>query len=293
MLPDLLLQSLQTLASAVPPSGRRHLARALGSLQYRLSPVRRAGVLHNLSAIAAAHPPLLAEAVDRERAARRVFESYQLTWMEYLGRGRKGASEALGGFRLRNADLLYRATSGGRGVVVAAPHVGSWDLAGLALARLGFRVRVVTGVQLHPGLAAAVRAMKERDQIQVSTPEDGFTPLLTSLRAGELVILLVDGDVYSRAIEAPFLGRRVAFPSGPAILCRRAGAPLLHAHAERERHGGHRISFDALDGPDFSLPVRADLERLTARVASILEETVAANASQWCVFRPLDAAGAA
>jgi phosphatidylinositol dimannoside acyltransferase len=290
VLPDLIFQTLRTLTAAIPPPGQRALARGLGAVQYRLSPTRRAGILQNLSAIADARPPLLASPAERDRAAREVFASYQLTWVEYLGgaggRGPAGTER----FRLRNSDLLYRAVARGRGAVIAAPHVGSWELAGLAFARLGLTVHVVTGVQLHARLTHAVRALKERHRIRVSTPRDGFGPLIATLREGGVVVLLVDGDIYARSIPATFLGRRVALPAGPAILCRRARAPLLHAHAAREENGGHSITFDALDTMDPQLALRADLSRLTQRVATVLENTVASNPTQWCAFHPLKAA---
>jgi lauroyl/myristoyl acyltransferase len=279
------------MAAVLPRGGKRAIATGLGTLQYRLSPSRRAGVHRNLTAIAKAHPPLLSSDRERDRVARAVFVNYQLAWVEYLGHSRRG--HRFPPPRLRNAELLYRAIARGRGAVIAAPHVGNWELAGRAFAGLGFDVHVVTGVQLHARLTRAVRTLKERDRIRVSTPRDGFRPLLDTLHRGGVVILLVDGDIYSRTISAPFLGRRAAFPAGPALLSRRTGAALLHAHAARLENGDHMICFDALDAPDPALPFRADLARLTQRVAAVLESTVAAHAAEWCVLRAFETDDAA
>jgi len=248
--------------------------------------------MRNITDIAAARPTLLVGPRDRARVVRAIFRSYQLTWIEYLGRDRTSPGRSSDA-RLKRAELLYRALARGRGAVIAAPHTGNWELAGLAFARLGFTVHVVTGVQLDPRLTGAMRAMKERERIRVSTPEDGFSPLLATLRQGGVVVLLVDGDIHTRSIDAPFFGRSVPFPAGPAILARRARAPLVHAHAERAHDGTHWISFDALDEADPTLPLSADLRRLTARVAAVLEDTVAAHLTQWCVFRPFHATDAA
>ena len=123
--------------------------------------------------------------------------------------------------------------------------------------------------------------------MRVSTPQDGFAPLVSALRNGEIVTLLVDGNVYSRSLPAEFFGRRVAFPAGPAILARRARVAIIHGHAVRGPGGDHEFCFDGLDEPDFSLPLADDLRRLTAGVARAQERNIAAHVDQWCIFRPI------
>jgi KDO2-lipid IV(A) lauroyltransferase len=171
--------------------------------------------------------------------------------------------------------------------VVSVPHLGNWEIAGLALARMGFAIHVVTGVQFHRLLTRQARAMKEAARIGVSTVAEGSRPLLATLRAGGLVILLVDGDAFARALPARFFGRLVPFPAGPALLARRTGAPLLHAHAERTGPDRFLVAFDGVDRPDPALPLAADLRRLTTRTAAALERNITAHVDQWCIFRPL------
>jgi KDO2-lipid IV(A) lauroyltransferase len=221
----------------------------------------------------------------RRRVARKVFESHHRGLIEYLAQRSTDAREISETFRFRGAERLYHALAADRGAVVAAAHTGSWELAGLALARLGFRLHVVTGTQFHPLLSAGARRIKEARNIRVSTPADGFAPLLRTLREGGLVVLLVDGDVFQRSVPAPFFGRPTPFPVGPAILARRARAPLLHAHAERDGQGRHVIVFDGQDESDSALGVEEDLHRMTRGVARALESAVATRVEQWCIFR--------
>jgi len=269
----------------VPPRAGRAIASVAAALEYRLRPARRAAVLSNLEMIGLAGHPRLVLRSDRERAARSVFRSYHRFVIEFLAQralDRAGWDRA---FRFSGMDVLYGAVSQGRGAIIAASHLGNWELSGLALARLGFQVHVVTGTQLHPALHGAVRALKEDAGIAVSTPDDGFVPLLETLRRGGLVVLLVDGDIYTRGVRARFFNRSVPFPAGPALLARRSGAPLLHAHTARSG-GHHQISFDGADAPDRALPLDRDLERLTERMAEAQERNIAAHVAQWCIFRP-------
>lgn len=285
MLARLLLQTALGVADRIPRSVCRTIADRIAAAEYRLSPARRRAVLANLGQIARAGHPALGLPADRERCARSVFQSYHRHLAEFLAQRRLTRDAWDEGFRFEGMELLYRAVAAGRGAVIAATHLGNWELAGLALARFGFRVHVVTGTQWNGLFHAAVRQLKERSGIAVSTPEEGFRPLLASLRQGGLVVLLVDGDVYTRGRPAPFFGRAVPFPSGPALLARRALAPLLHAHAARTRDG-HRVVFDGADLPDPALPLERDLQRLTARVAAAQERNIAAQVEAWCIFRP-------
>ena len=216
-----------------------------------------------------------------------MFEAHHRGWMEYLGRSAPRAFARAAPYRVTGMEYLDRAIAGGRGAILAVPHLGNWEMFGPALTRLGLEVHTVTGVQLHPVLAKEVRALKEREGIQVSTPEDGFLPLLGALRRGGIVALMVDGDVFSRSLPTKFFGRRTPFPAGPAILARRARVPILHGHAVRTDPSGHHISFDGLDEPDLSLPLQEDLSRLTAGVARTQERNIAEHVTQWCIFRPL------
>jgi KDO2-lipid IV(A) lauroyltransferase len=221
------------------------------------------------------------------RTARSIFENYHRFMLEYLAQRSLDARALDDRFRFRGMEILYEALARGRGAVVSAPHVGNWELAGIALARLGFRVHVVTGVQFHSRLTGAARALKERERILVSTPREGFRPLLRTLRCSGIVVLLTDGDVFVRSVETEFFGRRVPFPTGPALLARRSGAVLLHAHAERGAPGGHVVVFDGTTLPQPELSLKEDLRRITKGLAEAQERTIAAHLDQWCIFRPL------
>lgn len=277
----------------MPPSAQRALARGLAALQYRLSPGQRAAVLGNLTQIASAGHPGLADMKARGRAAQSMFESSHRGWLEYLSHHTARGLPTGRSFRMSGTEHLYRAIARGRGAILAVPHLGNWELGAVGLTRLGFRVHAVTGVQLHPLLARHVRALKEREGIRVSTPQDGFAPLVAALREGEIVALLVDGDVYSRSLPTDFFGRRVAFPAGPAILARRARVPIIPAHAVRGADGDHEFRFVGFDEPDYSLPLHEDLCRLTEGVAHAQERSIAAHVTQWCIFRPIWGADAA
>jgi len=284
---DLLIEAAFALAPALPHRAADSLARATARLEFALRSKRRRAVESNLDWIAESGRlgPERSRALDR--TARSIFESYHRFVLEYLAQRSLDARTLDERFRFQGMEILYRALARGRGAVVSAPHVGNWELAGIALARLGFGVHVVTGVQFHARFTGSARLLKERERIVVSTPREGFRPLLRTLRRSGIVVLLTDGDVFVRSLETEFFGRRVRFPVGPALLARRSGAALLHAHAERGAMGGHVVAFDGCLLPEPALPLKQDLLRITRGMAEAQERTIAAHLDQWCIFRPL------
>lgn len=287
MLPCLALRSALTLAAGLSPRASRAFTGILAAIAYDCSRRRRRAVLENLATIGAAGHPLLQRGEDRDRAARAIFVSHVRFVLEFLSQARAFASGGAGAIRFSGMETLYEATSLGRGAVLVAPHVGNWEWGALAIARLGFKVHAVTGVQMHPLLSPAVRALKERQGIEVHTPADGFLPLVRALRRGGLVLLLADGDVHSRSLAVPFFGRQVAFPVGPALLARRSGAPIVHAHAHRAAEGPIEVTIDGVETADRSLGLDQDVRRLTERIAAVSEKTIALHVTQWCIFRAI------
>jgi KDO2-lipid IV(A) lauroyltransferase len=283
----LLIQAALSIAPSLPRSAAESLARATGSVAFALSSKRRRAVESNLVRIAESGRLTVARSRALERTARSIFENYHLFVIEYLAQRTLDSRAMDTRFRFRGMEILYRALARGRGAVVVAPHVGNWELAGIAIARLGFRVHVVTGVQFHARFTDSARLLKERERILVSTTEEGFGPLLRTLRRSGIVVLLTDGDVFARSRETEFFGCRVPFPVGPALLARRSGAAILHAHAERSDTGGHVVVFDGAEAARPELPVEEDLDRLTRRVAEVQERTIAAHLDEWCIFRPM------
>jgi KDO2-lipid IV(A) lauroyltransferase len=272
-------------AARLPAAAREALAALLALFDQACSTERREGLEQNLSALASWGHPELQHSTNRRRAARAVFRSYHRSVLGYLAsRDPHAPRPAL---RFTGAERLYRALAAGHGVVITIPHLGNWERAGLTMARLGFRIHVVTGVQFHSAVSEAARAAKEADRIAVSTPKDGYQPLLRTLRSGGIVILLADGDVYTRGETFRFFGAPAEFPVGPALLARRANAPLVHAYTVREPDGTERIVFESDDRPDRSRPVAEDVSHLTEGVVRALERAVASHVTQWCIFRPL------
>lgn len=269
---------LTALMASLPLGLGYAIADACTELHYRLFPSRRHAALANLAVVLPG-----ASRRDRARIARRMMRSYNRMMFEFFRLPHLEREELLGAVELEGFEHLEAAAARGRGVVVTSCHVGNWELAAVVLAQRGYRVHAVAGVQITRWLTGAVRETKSELAIQTVSPDDGFRKLLRALEHGDLIALMVDGDVYRHGITVSMFGREAAFPAGPGVLSQRTGAPVICGYCSRTAPGRWRIVIEpALDPAAFE-----SAAALNQAVAAITERHVRTHLDQWCIFRPL------
>ncbi|WP_326600079.1 phosphatidylinositol mannoside acyltransferase [Streptomyces sp. NBC_01803] len=119
----------------------------------------------------------------------------------------------------------------GRGVILALPHMGNWDLAGAWLVTALNTPFVTVAERLRPeSLYDRFVAYREGLGMEVLPHTGGsFGTLARRLRAGGLVALIADRDLSASGVEVSFFGETARMPAGPAMLAQQTGALLLPA----------------------------------------------------------------
>lgn len=168
-----------------------------------------------------------------------------------------GAERALGLVReVRGEALFDAALASGKGVIIAAPHLGCWELLNYWLCR-----KTSMAILYRPPRIAAVEALlrKVRGALapeQVRAEGAGVRTLYKRLAAGGTVGILPDQKPRAGEGEfAQFFGREAMTMVLLPRLAARTGATVLFAFAERLPRGeGYRIHFlpapDGLDDAD-------------------------------------------
>jgi KDO2-lipid IV(A) lauroyltransferase len=269
---------LTSLTASLPLWLGYALADFLAELHFRCFPSRRHAALTNLAVILPR-----SSRKDRARVVRRMMQSYNRMLFEFFRLPHMGRDELLGRVEVEGREHLEQAAERGRGVVICCTHLGNWELAAVVLAHWGYVLHAVAGVQLNRWLSPAVRETKSELAIHTVSNEDGFRKLLRALERGELVALMVDGDVYRHGTRIEFFGRETRFPAGPGVLAQRTGALVLSGFCERVGPGRFRIVMEpALDPAAFP-----DNAALHAAIAAKAERHIRQHLDQWCIFRPL------
>ena len=151
---------------------------------------------------------------------------------------------------VRGRELFDAACASGRGVIIAAPHLGCWELLNYWLAAqrpLAILYRPPRHAWVEP-LLRRVRGTLAVEQIRAEG--SGVRALYKRLAGGGMVGILPDQQPRAgEGVDAPFFG--VPAPTMVLLprLAERTGASVVFAFAERlPRGAGYRLHF--LPAPD-------------------------------------------
>jgi KDO2-lipid IV(A) lauroyltransferase len=140
------------------------------------------------------------------------------------------ADRVRNGFDVDDVHHLTDGLASDKGVIIALPHLGNWDLAGAwVTAKLETPFTTVAERLKPETLYDRFVAYRESLGMEVLPHEGGsaFGTLARRLRAGGLVCLVADRDLSESGVEVKFFGDTARMPAGPAILAQQTGALLL------------------------------------------------------------------
>jgi len=156
--------------------------------------------------------------------------SYLRYWMESFRLPAWSAERVRGGFDPKDVHHLTDALASGKGVILALPHMGNWDLAGAWVTTKLETPFTTVAERLKPEtLYDRFVAYREGLGMEVLPHSGGtaFAVLARRLREGGLVCLVAERDLSASGVEVTFFGERTRIPAGPALLAQQTGALLL------------------------------------------------------------------
>jgi lauroyl/myristoyl acyltransferase len=271
-------------AQCVPASVLYGVADLLGMATYLIcrAPVR---IVH--ANLMRAFPGASSREVSR--LAAKIFRNYARYLVDY-GRFRwvplEGSETVIP--TLEGRENLRAAFDAGKGVILVTGHVGNWELGGVSFGLRGIKVNVVT----QPDGSHQIDAIRKgyRGQYSIKTIVLDGSPfasveMMTALKRGEVVAMLVDRWGKGDGVLAPFFGKAHYLPRGPFVLSRMTGAPILPAFVVRDRTSYRGI----LESP--FVVEEDDLHPYALRVSHALETVIRRYPDQWYNFVPLWAPG--
>lgn len=155
------------------------------------------------------------------------------------------------------------------------------------MAFLGYKLHVVAGVQFSSLLSEHVKGVKRRLNMDVVSPEEGYRALFRALKDNEVVVLLVDGDVFANGLKLDFFSKPARIPSGAAALALKTNAAIVPGYVRREGPFRFRIHVDEPIFPESTGNKAEDVKELSTQVLSEVESYIEENLEQWCIFREI------
>jgi len=261
----------ETLARNVFDAGARYAARGGGPEQLR----------KNLARVIGTTPAEVPDALMRASVAsyaRYWREAFRLPTMNQAALATRLDRVFIG------AENFADAHRGGRGAVIALPHSGNWDMAGVWLAQ-NYGTFTTVAERLTPeSLYDRFIAYRESLGFEVLPLTGGPRPpmqiLAERLRANRFVCLMADRDLTRSGVQVNFFGEPTRLPAGPARLAIETGAPLHPAHVYYDGEDCVVQIDDALDTGS------GDVGLITQALADRFAVNIAAHPADWHMLQP-------
>ncbi len=262
----------EPLARGIAGAGARYAALGGGPAQLR----------KNLARVIGTAPEQVPDSLIRDALAsyaRYWREAFRLPSMDHVALARRLDAVFIG------AEHFAAAHAAGRGAVMALPHSGNWDMAGVWLAQQ-YGTFTTVAERLKPeSLYDRFIAFRESLGFEVLPLTGGERPplevLAERLRANRFVCLMADRDLTRAGVPVQFFGEPTRLPAGPAKLAVETGAPLHPAHVYYDGEDCVVRIDDAIDTGS------GDIGVITQALADRFAVNIAAHPQDWHMLQPL------
>jgi len=185
---------------------------------------------------------------DEELAGltRAALSSYARYWQEAFRLPTLGTARILRDTVVPGIEHLEKARADGRPTILALPHSGNWDAAGVwFIDWLGGPFMTVAERLRPESLYRRFLDYRESLGMRVVPLTGGDRPSSAVLRdwldGGRSICLLMDRDLGAAGVPVTFFGRPTTMPGGPALLAVQTGASLHPVVCQFTDDGGWRL----------------------------------------------------
>ena len=219
---------------------------------------------------------------EEKRIVRESFKNLGRILIEFCRIPRLNSSNLSRLVEIEGLEKVERSLAKGRGVVLITAHFGNWELMAQALAVRGYAPRVVVRPMDWAPLEMLVTEIRTALGTKLISKWQGMAEILSTLRAGEALGILMDQNTVAReGVFVDFLGRPACTTMGVALAAIRTGAPVHSGHIVRLGKGRHRMFFSDEIPVITTGDLHKDIETNTARFSQALESFIRAHPDHW------------
>jgi phosphatidylinositol dimannoside acyltransferase len=205
-------------------------------------------------------------------------EAFRLPAMDHHALGRELAEQVVGD------EHLDTALAAGRGAVMALPHSGNWDMAGVWMAQTYGRFTTVAERLKPESLYRRFIDYRESLGFEVIPLSGGEQPpfqlLSERLRDNKVVALMAERDLTRSGVQVDFFGEPTRMPAGSAKLAIKTGAALLPVHCWYDGDACRIAINPPLDCAS------GDVGVITQALADVFARNIAEYPADWHMLQP-------
>jgi len=180
-------------------------------------------------------------------------------------------------------DHIRGEVDAGRGLIMAVPHMGNWDLAGVSAHILGFPFLYIARRQKNELTNEYLNRMRSVTGIETIMSDDRgiLKNLVKRLRSGALFAMLPDVRNRTAALNISYLGANANIAAGMALFSKMANVPIFPGVFRREGWTKHVWKIFPPIYPDEKLSREEDYLRMTQHVFDLFTDAVKETPEQY------------
>ncbi|MCA9424551.1 MAG: lysophospholipid acyltransferase family protein [Candidatus Omnitrophica bacterium] len=217
---------------------------------------------------------------NRERIARNSFRNlittaFEICWAKNLPEDINPVVSPL------NKEACIEAYKRGKGVLLIVPHMGNWEVCARWLTQNLPSVNAVVRKQSEPWMEHMLQSFRHDTGLKVIYNRDSLRQVLSVLRHGELVIMMIDQHMRKGSVQVDFFGQPAMTSAAAALLAVKTGCEVLVGACYRGPNGGWGCEFTDPVETTVSGDRDADYIVNTQRYVSLIEDMVRQHPEDW------------
>jgi len=178
----------------------------------------------------------------------------------------------------------------GKGLILAAAHMGNWELGGLVFSRFGYTINALAIAEDDPAVEQ-IRLDKRTHRgvrtLYVGQDLGTMFKIRDVLARNEVVALLADRCHGRDRIEVEFFGRPTEMMRSPALVSRFADTPIVPCAILMDGAGRYQsLAAEPLMPSDGSVSDEECARETTQSLARVFEGWISDHPDQWFNFFP-------
>jgi KDO2-lipid IV(A) lauroyltransferase len=261
----------------IPQRYTTGLGKILGFFLYHFALSHRRIVLRNLQFV---YPEWSRNQIYN--LTKRICQHFGITILEFLQMAYLSNEELMRSVKIEGLEILAKALSNQRGVVLISAHIGNWEIAWQACP--GYLQRQITGVAKklrNKRLNRMIHNRRTHFGNRILYKKGALPDLMQTLRRGGMVGLLLDISRRFDGVEVKFFGHRATATPAAALLAIRCKSPIIPAFSHRNAEGQLTIQIEPPIEIQRTNDLRADLQINTQLITDRVERAIRNYPDQW------------
>jgi KDO2-lipid IV(A) lauroyltransferase len=173
----------------------------------------------------------------------------------------------------------------GKGAVLAAAHMGNWELAGLLAPSLGIPLFTIFAAQKNPLVNDFIQKLRSGPGVELIERGGGtMRAVLRKLKAGKMLALLPDVRSRQPGVSVNFMGGQANIFPGTALFALQTKVPVYLCLLRREGWTHHHVSMLGPYTPNTEIPKGEAIEATMQRLLGDINAAIEDDPAQWFWF---------